>query len=125
MSTRPEEWLTRADLDQMMSEADFQATVVGMAELLGWLVQYTNDSRRGRTGMPDLFLARALPGRPGVAMALELKTERGRVSKGRLTPKGKWLPGQDEWLELLAQCTEFRSGLYRPSDADAIEEILR
>ena len=109
----------------LISEKDFAATVVKEAELFHWMVHYTNDSRRGRTGFPDLFLARALPGQPGVAMAWELKTEQGNPSKGRFSPKGKWLPGQDEWLELLGRCSEFRSGLYRPSDLDSIEEILR
>ena len=125
MLATPRQGGMTAQRDALISEAQLQATVVGMAELYGWLVHYTNDSRRGRTGMPDLFLARALPGRPGVAMAMELKTEKGQLSKGRLTRTGKWLPGQVEWLELLGRCSEFRSGLYRPSDLDSIEEILR
>ena len=110
---------------KLISEAELQATVLGMAEAFGWLVHYTNDSRRGRTGFPDLFLARALPGQPGIAMSWEMKTEKGKPTKGRLTEKGVWLPGQDEWLELLGQCTEFRSGLWRPSQLDEIEEMLR
>ena len=114
-----------AQREALISEAQLQATVVGMAEMYGWLVHYTNDSRRGRTGIPDLFLARALPGQPGVAMFWEMKTQKGQTTTGRHTRKGKWLPGQDQWLELLGRCSEFRSGLYRPSDMDSIEEILR
>ena len=108
------------DADMIIPEADFQATVVEMAESFKWTVHFTRDSRRGRTGFPDVFLAR-----PPVAMLVELKTERGRLRPGFWSKAEKWNPGQNEWLELLGQCTEFRSGLWRPSQLDAIEELLR
>lgn len=110
----------RPQFHELISEASLQTTVVEMAEAFKWMVHFTNDSRRGRTGFPDLFLAR-----PPVAMLVELKPERGRLRKGFWSKAEKWNPGQDEWLELLAQCTEFRSGLWRPSDLDTIEDILQ
>ena len=35
-----------------MKEADFQATVIELAELQGWRVYHTHDSRRSQPGLP-------------------------------------------------------------------------
>mgnify|MGYP000672157540 CR=1 FL=1 len=60
------------------SEAQFQAAVVELAQLRGWLVMYIADSRRGLgAGYPDLTL---LHERTGELLFAELKTTTGRVS---------------------------------------------
>ncbi len=41
----------------MSAEGDFQAGVVRLAELRGWLVYHTHDSRRSQPEFPDLTLA--------------------------------------------------------------------
>ena len=62
------------------SESAFQAAVVDLALLRGWLVHHDHDSRRnpGTPGFPDLFL---LHPRTGEVLVAELKTHKGRVSQ--------------------------------------------
>ena len=90
-----------------MTEKQFQAQVVELAQTLGWLVYHTYDSRRSVPGFPDLVMVRN-----GVIHFAELKSE-----KGKLTPE------QRLWL------TELGRGrvvyLWRPSDWDEIVEVLR
>lgn len=104
----------------VISESELLATVLELGHLGGWLPYHTRDSRASNTGMLDVVLARA----PDLLL-FELKDQTGQPTKGRYTRKGAWLPGQEDWLRVLANCTRLRSGLWRPSDLDAIEEILR
>ena len=96
-------------LDHSLSERDFQAQVVQLAKLTGWRVYHTYDSRRSNPGFPDLVLVRA----PRVILA-ELKRERGRVTAA-----------QREWGETLRACPGVEYYLWRPSDWDEIEQVLR
>lgn len=57
------------------TEAGFQRAVTELAELYGWLVYHTHDSRRSAPGFPDLALAKG-----GRVILAELKAERGRLS---------------------------------------------
>jgi hypothetical protein len=59
-----------------MSEAEFQAQVVSLAELRGWRIFHDHDSRRNTAGLPDLILVRR-----GRLIFAELKSERGRISR--------------------------------------------
>lgn len=86
-------------------ERDFQDTVVALARLYGWSVYYIPDSRRSPEGYPDLTLARK-----GVVWHWELKSQKGRVS-----------PAQDRWLAALGPTGH----LFRPSDLDRIEDLLK
>lgn len=106
--------------DDLISESDLLATVMELGRLGGWLGYHTRDSRGSNTGMPDVVFARA----PDL-LIFELKDQTGRPSKGRYSRKGAWLPGQEDWLRVLANCTRLRSGLWRPSDRDLIEDVLR
>ena len=58
-----------------MTEKDFQAAVRDYAQLRGWRVFCTWDSRHSPAGEPDLRMARP----PRVVFA-ELKTATGKVS---------------------------------------------
>lgn len=60
------------------SEAEFQAAVVDLATLRGWLLFHDFDSRRNTAGWPDLFMIHP---RTGELLVAELKTHKGRVSK--------------------------------------------
>ena len=104
----------------LISEDGLLATVTQMAEAFGWMVYHTRDSRRSETGFPDLVLVR-----PPVVWIVELKTEKGKLTEGRYNREGTWLPGQADWLGLLLNCSVLRSGVWRPSDRDAIEVILK
>ena len=71
------------------SEAQFQAAVVELAHLRGWLVMHIHDSRRGLgAGFPDLCLVHE---RTGELLFAELKTDSGRVSVK-----------QQRWIDALA-----------------------
>ena len=88
-----------------MAEKDFQARVVYEAELAGWLVYHSYDSRRSERGYPDLTMVR----KPRVIVA-ELKSERGRITLA-----------QAEWIRAFAK-TPVEAYLWRPSDT---EKMLR
>ncbi len=92
----------------LLSEAEFQQMITDRAEALGWLVYHTYDSRRSRAGFPDLFLCRGER-----AVAIEVKSQRGRVSAA-----------QQDWLAALGK-TRIETYLIRPSDWALIEEVLR
>lgn len=92
-----------------ISEREFQAMVIEFASLSQWLVYHTHDSRRSHAGFPDLTLVRP----PRVVFA-ELKSERGRV-----------MPQQQAWLDNLRECAGVESYLWRPSDWDELEDVLR
>ena len=95
-----------------LSERDWQAQVVELAGLCGWMVQHSRPAQigdrwmtaiTGNVGFPDLVLAHKAK---GVVFA-ELKTDSGRVS----TP-------QKEWRDTLAGHVEWY--LWRPSDYDEV-----
>lgn len=96
------------------TEAGFQAAVVQLAELHGWRWWHDNDSRRNKSGFPDLVLVR-----DGVLIFAELKSETGRVS-----------PAQTEWIGALEAVA--MSGIegvvevhvWRPRDWESIVKVL-
>ena len=105
---------------QLITEKDFQATVIDLARSLGWIVGFTHDSRKSEPGEPDLRMVRP----PRVIFA-ELKTVKGKLTKGRYTKSGRWLPGQDQWQDALISCPGVEYYLWRPDGLDGeIERIL-
>jgi hypothetical protein len=91
-----------------ITERDFQAQVLELAHLCGWLAYHTWTSVHSPSGYPDLTLARA----PRVIFA-ELKSQRGRVT-----------PAQCDWLEELRRCPGTECYLWRPSDFAEISRVL-
>lgn len=100
-----------------ITEAEWQATVVELLRALGYRSMHVRRSRgRGMAhttstsipGWPDLFAWR-----PGRAVALELKSERGVVS-----------PEQAAVLAEL-QAAGVRARVARPSEFDELVEWLR
>lgn len=63
-----------------MSESEFQAQVVQLFRLRGWLVYHTHDSRRSTPGYPDLTLV----SKSGHVVFAELKTERNKPTGTQL-----------------------------------------
>ena len=92
-----------------LTEKAFQAQVVKLAKLYGWLVFHPYDSRRSEKGFPDLVLAHP---KWGLAIFAELKTDTGKLS-----------PEQDQWLTVLDDCNQW-SLVWRPKDWPDIEAIL-
>ena len=89
------------------TEAQFMASVVRYAELMGWRCYHPHDSRRSRAGFPDLVMVR----RPRVIFA-ELKSERGKLSRD-----------QFDWLGALDQCGQ-EVYVWKPSQWKSLEKIL-
>lgn len=92
----------------METEARFQASVIRYAELMGWRIYHTRDSRGSHKGFPDLVLVR----RPRVIFA-ELKAERGKTRREQM-----------DWLEALDGCG-VEVYVWKPSQQDLIARILR
>ena len=92
-----------------VTEKAFQAQVLGLARLSGWLCYHTHDSRRSAPGFPDLVMAR-----PPVIVFAELKTDTGKVR-----------PEQRDWLAALGGCESVEAALWKPGDWKRIEEVLK
>lgn len=92
----------------MLTERQFQAQVLDLARLFGWLCYHTYDSRRCAPGYPDLALCH--PQR-GYVLA-ELKTDKGRLK-----------PAQRTWIEAL-RAAGVEVCVWRPRDFEAIVERL-
>lgn len=89
------------------SESQFQAAVILLAEVCGWKVYHTHDSRRSNKGFPDLVLVRER------TIYRELKTETGKLT-----------PEQRDWLLALRQAGD-DADMWRPRDWQHIEDILK
>jgi hypothetical protein len=104
--------------DPGISEADYQALIVELAEWLGYAAYHTRDSRGSNPGFPDLTLARRTGPGPGQGRALfrEIKALRGRVK-----------PEQARWGELLlAAGLDWKIVRPTPEDwAELLADLLR
>lgn len=103
-----------------LTEADWQAQVIDLAGTLGWQHLHVRRSiGRGHRwttttnlpGWPDLLLWSAR--QPGRHLAVELKTDTGRVT-----------PEQERVLEQLAGAG-FETFVWRPRDLDLVVATLR
>ena len=81
-----------------VSEKQFQAQILQLANLTGWLTYHVYDSRLSAAGFPDLVLCR-----PPLVLFAELKSEAGRLR-----------PEQEAWLEALRGCGSVGARLWRP-----------
>lgn len=109
----------RATLDASISEAQFQAAVIELAQRHRWMVAHFRPARTANgwrtpvtadgAGFPDLVLAK--PGRP--LIIAELKRQGGYPSADQLN-----------WLYTLAKCQGVAVWLWQPSDWPTIEALL-
>lgn len=98
----------RALQHRYQSEKAFQAQIEHAARFLGWACYHPFDSRRSAAGWPDLVCVRE-----GEMVALELKTERGRVR-----------PEQEAWIELLDSVPGVTAMIVRPDDWPSVMAAL-
>ena len=99
------------------SERQFERAVVEYAQLNGWLVYHTFDSRRSNPGFPDLVLVR-----DGELIFAELKTEKARLSAAQLD----WLAAL-AWVEqsITEGCSRpIKVTTWRPRAWPEIEKVL-
>jgi hypothetical protein len=90
----------------MVSEKAWQAQVVELARMLGWLVYHTFNSRRSQAGFPDLTLVRER------VVFVELKAERGKPTAE-----------QAHWLEAL-EAADAEVYLWKPSSLEEVGRVL-
>jgi hypothetical protein len=90
-----------------LTESQWQTQVISIAKMYGWTWYHTMDSRRSKPGFPDLILAKH-----GRAIAVELKTAKGKVSET-----------QRMWLELLFSAG-MEAAVWRPEHLEEVVLIL-
>ena len=83
--------------------------VLTAAGYLGYRCYHTFDSRRSARGFPDAVCVK-----DGRLLALEFKTERGKVS-----------PEQEEWIAELADVPGVTAMIARPDDWDRVLALLQ
>jgi hypothetical protein len=104
-----EDELARVRAKFRPSERDWQRTVTELARLCGWRCYHTLRSQGSEAGFPDLVLLRQ-----PTLLVVELKTDQGRLR-----------PAQREWLAELDQVTSMIAEVWRPSDLDRVQQLLR
>lgn len=97
-----------------MTGEQVKAGLIDAARNLGYLVYSTPDSRKTDTGWPDILLC--LPGR--CVIAIECKSRGERLRPGRVTKRGRAMPGQAEWLAAIAETAGCRAYVVRPRPED-------
>lgn len=83
-----------------MTERELQNAVMTLAGLLGWSCYHTWLSARSTPGFPDCIFVRA-----GKMLAVELKSERGKLSEA-----------QEHWLGVLGAVPGIACFVWRPDD---------
>lgn len=107
-----------------IAEAELREWVCDLASLNGWQWRYVRDSRaQNVAGLPDLFLWHE---KRQLQIWVELKVERGKLSKSRLNTRGTLIEGQEETIASL-QAAGAIVYIWRPSDwlDGDIETVLR
>jgi len=92
----------------VISESDFQVSVVALAAWQGWRVYHTHDSRHSPSGYPDLTLVREER-----LIFAELKREDEDAT-----------PEQQEWLDDLEATGQAETYLWKPSSWDSLMVTL-
>jgi hypothetical protein len=93
----------------VVPEHAFLQRVRQTAQLFGWRIYHTHDSRRSEPGFPDVVLVR-----DGRLIFAELKTDTGRITAAQLA-----------WLTALEQCSNVEAHIWRPRDWPAVLRTLR
>lgn len=112
-----------ASRELTMTEADLQSAVLELLRLRGYRTAHFHDSRRevrpgvfvgdkDAAGFPDIVAVRKRDGR---CLIIELKSEKGRLSKA-----------QDEWLLAFEQVEGVEQYVFKPSDwfSGAIKAVV-
>jgi len=90
-----------------LSEREFQAEVMDIANKLGWRFYHTHDSIGSQAGFPDLVMVRGKR-----LIFAELKTEKGKLSKQQVG-----------WITDLGLCVPVY--LWRPSMMQEVIDCLK
>lgn len=94
-------------------EKEFIGQVRELTAITGWDTYHTFLSIRSQPGFPDLFCVKLFDEGQGLALALEVKS-----AKGKLTDH------QCYWLSLLTTVPGILAAVIRPADLDALALAL-
>lgn len=98
-------------LAQDMSEKDLLASVQSLAQVRGWLIYHTYESRNSDRGFPDLVLVRT-----DRILFVELKSAKGKLSREQAT-----------WLSALMLAGQSETYIWTPAQwlDGTIEGLLK
>ena len=99
----------------MIKESDFQEWLRQLALTYGYMYYHTHKAINSPSGFPDTVMVRLEPS-PRLIFA-ELKIDDLKNSQPS--------PSQWAWLNVLQHVPSIECYLWRPSDRDDIEEVLR
>jgi len=106
--------MTPSELRSHVTEKEFMAHVIRLAQMYGWMSFHAHDSRHSAPGFPDLVLLKPTTEKhSGRLVFIELKTERGKLT-----------PEQASWLNALKMAGQ-EVYVWRPKDWQLIEATLR
>lgn len=89
-------------------ESGYLRAITRLAQMLGYTIYHTHDSRRSNPGWPDLVLCR-----PPRLIVAELKSARGRLRRAQVA-----------WLDLLGEVPGIETYVWRDG-TDSLDEIAR
>lgn len=98
----------RQMLDAAISERQFQAQIVQLAKLHGWMVSHSWLSVHSAAGWPDVIAVK-----DGRMLAIELKSERGKLTEA-----------QEGWLDALSEVPGVQTAVFKPHDWAEIVRLL-
>ena len=101
--------MTAAEYRASLTEKQFQASVIDLANAERWLSYFTYRSSHSPAGFPDIVLVRG-----DRVIFAELKTEKGKVT-----------PDQRIWFRALLDSGKVEVYLWRPSMWDQVVRILQ
>ena len=109
------------------SEKDFQATIIQLAQLCGWMIAHFRPAMtskgwrtpvQGDAGFPDLVLV-SPPCKSGprlgkrIVAFIEVKSDRGKLTAE-----------QKKWLDALHDVDWVMARVWKPDDAQEVEDFL-
>lgn len=108
----------------MTTEAEWQRTVIDTAKLYGWRCMHVRRSIGKRGGARGWQTTTSIDGWPDLLLWNVKRPERGLIALELKSDSGT---ATDEQLRVLAelQAAGVRTMLARPSDFDAVHEMLR
>lgn len=92
-----------------VTERDLDHQIMDLAKLFGWTSYHTWTSVHSAPGFPDRVFIR-----PPRIVFIEEKSAKGRLTEA-----------QEKWAELLKACPGVEYMMARPSDLEAVAELLR